>query len=187
MKSRIITLCLPVVAVFLFGCSESNPVAAEPAPESTILDVVLAQAEQGEFTVLKAAVVAITENTDIDLVAALGNAKSEMTVFAPTDEAFANLLEALQVDDLAGLVGAVGGYEALANVVLYHVTSGRQDAASVVGLTTIETLSGASLTKEAGSTVLTHGGGTSMIVDTDIMASNGIIHVIDTVLLPPSE
>lgn len=186
MKSRIFTLLMPVfAAAFLFGCSESNSVAAEP--ESTILDVVLAQAEEGEFTVLKAAVIAISENTDIDLIAALSNTESQITVFAPTDAAFTSLLEALQVNDLAELVEAVGGYEALANVVLYHVTAGSQDAASVVGLTSIETLSGASLTKEAGSTVLIHGGGTSTIVDTDIMASNGIIHVIDTVLLPPSE
>lgn len=96
------------------------------------------------------------------------------TVFAPTDEAFAKLpagtLEALLKDP-----------KKLANILTYHVVSGKVTAADVVKLTSAKTVQGQSLA------VSSQGGvkiGAANVVKTDVMASNGVIHVIDTVLLP---
>jgi uncharacterized surface protein with fasciclin (FAS1) repeats len=90
------------------------------------------------------------------------------TVFAPTDEAFAKLpagtLESLLADR-----------EKLAAVLKYHVVLGKLDAQAVTSKTTLETAEGSALPV-----------GDIKIVDTDIMTSNGIIHVIDEVLIPAS-
>ena len=101
------------------------------------------------------------------------------TVFAPTDEAFAKLpqgtVEALLADP-----------EALANILLYHVIEGKVLAASVTDGLEAETLQGSTVS------FAIHSDGTpaineALIIATDIMASNGVIHVIDSVILPPAE
>lgn len=98
------------------------------------------------------------------------------TVFAPTDEAFAKLpagtLEALLADK-----------EALARILTYHVVAGDIRAASVVGLTGAETVSGIRAPIEVRMGDVYVGG--SKVIATDIGATNGVIHVIDTVMLPP--
>jgi uncharacterized surface protein with fasciclin (FAS1) repeats len=97
------------------------------------------------------------------------------TVFAPTDAAFAKVppetLRALAADPAK-----------LRQVLLYHVVSGAVPAAEVVKLTGAKTLNGASVTiKVADGTVKVDG---ATVTATDVMASNGIVHVIDTVLIP---
>jgi uncharacterized surface protein with fasciclin (FAS1) repeats len=100
------------------------------------------------------------------------------TVFAPTDEAFAKLP--------AGTVEALLQDKAkLTAILTYHVVAGKVMAADAVKLTEAKTVNGAS----AKISVM---GGTPMIggahiVSTDIAASNGVIHVIDTVMLPPQD
>ena len=96
------------------------------------------------------------------------------TVFAPTDAAFE---AAAAVTD--GLT-----IEQLAEVLLYHVVSGEVDAATVVGLSTATTVQGEDITIDASNDVVLNGNSTVTV--TDVVASNGIIHVIDAVLLPPS-
>jgi uncharacterized surface protein with fasciclin (FAS1) repeats len=95
-------------------------------------------------------------------------------VFAPTDEAFAKIpaakLEALLADK-----------EALTKVLTYHVVPGRVMAADVAGMSTAKTLAGPSLRIEAGKKVRIDD---STVVKADVVASNGVIHVIDTVLMP---
>lgn len=96
------------------------------------------------------------------------------TVFAPTDEAFAAL-------------DAIPSGQALTDVLLYHVVAGENDSTDVVGLNgnSVTTVNGADVdVSVSGGTVTLNTGVT--VVFTDIAASNGIIHVIDTVLLPPS-
>lgn len=97
------------------------------------------------------------------------------TVFAPTDEAFAKLpagtLEALLKDK-----------EKLKAILTYHVVPGKVSASEVVKLSSAKTVNG----KEAkisvkGSDVMVD---SSKVIKTDIMASNGVIHVIDTVMMP---
>lgn len=101
------------------------------------------------------------------------------TVFAPTDEAFAKLP--------AGTVeGLLADKEKLTAVLCYHVVPGKVMAADVV------TLDGKEATTVQGSPIKisTTGGvklnGTSTVTKTDIECSNGVIHVIDTVILPPA-
>lgn len=99
------------------------------------------------------------------------------TVFAPTNAAFAKVPQ----DQLTALLN---NPEQLRDVLLYHVVPGRVTAAQVSNLTSATTAQGGDLTIDAS-------GGMVMINDatvtrTNISASNGIIHVIDTVLLPPN-
>ena len=99
------------------------------------------------------------------------------TVFAPTNEAFAALPE-------GALDGLVADTEALSSVLLYHVVNGAVKAAEVVSLDgqEVETLSGEAVKVMLdGESVMIN---EAKVIVTDIEASNGVIHVIDAVLLP---
>ncbi|MDH3539045.1 MAG: ScyD/ScyE family protein [Acidimicrobiia bacterium] len=147
--------------------TEAAFTVANHAPD--IVDVAIAD---GRFTTLVAAVQAAGLE---DALRGLG----PFTVFAPTDDAFAALpagtVEALLADP-----------DALADILRYHVVGGRVDAAAVVGLTGATTLQGSAITIEVvdGAVILN---GTVEVIITDVAARNGIIHVIDGVLLPPVE
>jgi uncharacterized surface protein with fasciclin (FAS1) repeats len=98
-------------------------------------------------------------------------------VFAPTDEAFAKLP--------AGTVDALLKDKAkLAGILKYHVVAGQVTAAQVTKLKEAKTLEGQSLAIAAKNGVTVNG---AKVVKTDVMASNGVIHVIDQVLLPKAE
>ena len=113
------------------------------------------------------------------------NGTDQYTVFAPTNEAFAALVGDGQISDLpSGLV---------LNVLLYHVTEGRRASNSVVpknNTRTIETLLEGASFSVGTDAMITAVGNTANFVVVDgkplvnISASNGIIHVIDTVILP---
>lgn len=96
------------------------------------------------------------------------------TVFAPTDEAFAKLpagtVESLLADK-----------EKLTAILTYHVVAGKKTAADVVSVKTLETVQGSSLEIDTQNGVKVGG---ATVTSTDIQTSNGIIHVIDTVLIP---
>lgn len=131
----------------------------------TIVDVAV---EAGNFTTLVAAVKAA------GLVETL-SAAGPYTVFAPTDEAFAKLpagtVETLLKDK-----------EKLAAILTYHVVAGKVMAADVVKMTSAKTVQGQTVSiKVNGDTVMVDG---AKVVKTDIEASNGVIHVIDSVILP---
>ena len=132
-------------------------------------DIVDTAVKDGRFETLAAALGAA------DLVETL-KGEGPFTVFAPTDDAFAKLpegtVEALLVD-----------IPALTNILLYHVVSGEVMAADVVNLESAETVSGQSISIEVkdGKVFLND----SEVIITDIVATNGVIHVIDSVLLPP--
>ncbi|MBE2202401.1 MAG: fasciclin domain-containing protein [Anaerolinea sp.] len=105
--------------------------------------------------------------------------EGEFTVFAPTNEAFAALPEGTIESLLADPQGA------LTDVLLYHVVAGIVKAETVVTLPSATTLQGEDVTITVdGSNVYLNE--TTQVIVTDIEAANGIIHVIDTVLLPPS-
>ena len=138
--------------------------------EKTIVDVAV---ENGSFTTLVAALKAA------DLVTAL-QGKGPFTVFAPTDDAFAKLpagtVEALLKDKTK-----------LAAILTYHVISGNVLAADVIAAKEVQpkTLNGATLDiKVVDGKVHVN---TATVTAADIHASNGTIHVIDTVVLPPAE
>ena len=99
-------------------------------------------------------------------------------MFAPTDEAFAKLPPET-------LAACSPTRNLLRSILLYHVVDGAVYAKDVVGLTSATTLNGASISIAVvgGGVVLN---GNSNVIATDIAAKNGVIHVIDTVLLPPA-
>ena len=98
------------------------------------------------------------------------------TVFAPTDDAFAKL--GLDETTVGNLPRAF-----LTDVLLYHVVNGRRDAEDIVGSSRIRTLQRSFLRQNGG--VLTDNLGLeSTIIVTDVLAANGIIHAIDSVVLP---
>lgn len=111
-----------------------------------------------------------------DLVETL-QGEGPFTVFAPTNDAFADLLEALDVTAEELLA-----QPDLANVLLYHVIAGEVFAGDLEDGLEAETVNGETVTFDlSGDTPMVNESG---IIDTDIEASNGVIHVIDTVLVP---
>jgi transforming growth factor-beta-induced protein len=137
--------------------------------KKTIVDVAVAD---GRFTTLVAAV------TAADLVETLSG-EGPFTVFAPTDDAFA----ALPAGTLDSLLKPENKQQ-LTDILLYHVVSGKVMAADVVGLTSAPTVLGkdVTITVKDGKVFLND---TVQVIITDVEASNGVIHVIDAVLLPP--
>ena len=134
-----------------------------PSEGDTIVDVAVAA---DGFDVLVAAV------KEAGLVDALSGNR-QLTVFAPTDEAFnAAGITVDNVDEVDD--------EFLLNVLTYHVVPGRRDAESITGSSKVPTLNGA-LVNVDGTDL---NGDQADIVATNIEASNGIVHVIDGVLLP---
>lgn len=124
-------------------------------------------ASLGSFTTLLSAA------TDAGLAPTLSY-KGDFTVFAPTDDAFAALPEGL----LASLT-----IEQLTEILLYHVADGETFAAAIGAETTLETLEGGSIylsASESGVAINNN----SNVATADVDVSNGVIHVIDTVLLP---
>jgi transforming growth factor-beta-induced protein len=139
-------------------------------------DIVETATAAGDFTVLLEAA------TAAGLVDELQGA-GPLTVFAPTDEAFAAALESLGLtkDEL------LADTETLSAILLYHVVDGAVPAADVVTLDgeSVPTLNGAEVTvRVADGKVRLNDG--AEVVTADVQASNGIIHVIDGVLLPPA-
>jgi uncharacterized surface protein with fasciclin (FAS1) repeats len=133
----------------------------------TIVDVASAA---GDFTTLLAAAEAA------GLVETLMG-DGPFTVFAPTDEAFAALPEGT-------LESLLADPEALKQILLYHVVSGSVLAADVVGLDTATSVEGSEIDITVdGDMVMVN---QANVVATDIIASNGVIHVIDAVILPPA-
>jgi uncharacterized surface protein with fasciclin (FAS1) repeats len=102
--------------------------------------------------------------------------RGQFTVFAPTDDAF----EALGLTPMN--IGSLD-QDALTQILLYHVARGRRDAEAVVDSSRIRTLQGNFLMQSGG--ILTDKlGRAANIIVTDVPATNGIIHVIDAVVLP---
>jgi uncharacterized surface protein with fasciclin (FAS1) repeats len=177
MKKILTVLAIGALSAGVTACSDStSPVApsaaagttapAENPGTLTIVGIVL-QAD-GEFDVLQAAVVRA------GLVDAL-NGTTQYTVFAPTDAAF---VKTLGVANEAAAIAAVNGLDvaALSNILLYHVTEGRKNSTAVLAASSYVMLNRATLTRDKLSA--------AGIAATDISASNGIVHVINSVLMP---
>ncbi|TVP44361.1 MAG: fasciclin domain-containing protein [Gemmatimonadales bacterium] len=149
----------------------AGPVQAQygsaPAADKDIVEVA---SEAGTFTTLLAAAEAAGL---VDVLKSDG----PFTVFAPTDDAFAKLPEGTVESLLANP-------DALRAILLYHVVPGKVMAAQVVGMSEAETAQGSTISISTyGESVRIND---ATVVTADIEASNGVIHVIDTVILPPS-
>lgn len=158
-------LTATLALIIPLACSSEE----DPAPEAqSIVDVARAD---GRFTTLAQALEAA------GLTATLEGA-GPFTVFAPTDAAFSALpagaLDALLADT-----------DALRAVLTYHVLPRRVSAAEVAGLTTATTVQGDDVTISVTDGQVRING--ALVIQTDVAADNGIIHVIDAVLTPPEE
>ncbi|MBM3973614.1 MAG: fasciclin domain-containing protein [Planctomycetes bacterium] len=150
------------------GLAAQTPVDASAKPTKDIVGTAIGA---GSFQTLIAAVKAA------GLVETL-QGEGPFTVFAPTDEAFAKLGK----ETIADLLKPENKAK-LTAVLTYHVVPGNMPAGKVVTQTSLATAQGASLPIVANKDGVTVAG--AKVVKTDVMATNGVIHVIDTVVLPP--
>ncbi len=171
MSKTILKTLYILLALTLLASLNSLAFAAPPSQEEPQKDIVDIAVEDGRFTTL------VTALEAADLVDTL-KGEGPFTVFAPTDEAFAALPEGT-LDSLLADVPA------LSNVLLYHVVPGKVLAADVVALDIADTVLGqpVDITVEGDSVRINE----AQVVMTDIEAANGVIHVIDSVLLPPAD
>ena len=167
-RNSVMVLAMAMIALVAVGCSDDDTNnVVNSAPTAPAMDIVETAVAAGNFTTLVAAVEAA------GLVDAL-KADGPLTVFAPTDAAFAALP--------AGTVEALlNDQAALTNILLYHVVNGSVKAADVVKLTEATMLNGAKVSITVGSGVMIND---ANVTTTDILTKNGVIHVIDKVLIP---
>jgi transforming growth factor-beta-induced protein len=163
-KLLILAVIFTVAALLLIGAGSRSK---KKAPG----DIVEIAVEDGRFTTLVSALEAA------DLVDTL-KGDGPFTVFAPTDDAFAELpegkVEALLMD-----------IPQLTDILLYHVTPGKVMSSEVVSLSSADTVLGNPVSiRVDGDKVMINN---AQVVIADIEASNGVIHVIDKVILPPME
>ena len=147
--------------------------ASAAQAQSSTKDIVDTAVAAGSFTTLAKALQAA------DLVETL-KGKGPFTVFAPTDDAFSKLPKGTLEDLLKPANKAK-----LRRILSYHVVPGKVAAADVVKLTSAKAVSGDTIDiKASGGSVMVE---ESHVVKTDIAASNGVIHVIDSVMLPEAK
>jgi transforming growth factor-beta-induced protein len=186
-KSIFLVFALIITTIVLFaGCAATQPTqvtsnpalmstatsAGEPMTQSATRNIVETAEADGRFTSLVTAVKAA------DLNDTLSDPDSTFTLFAPTDDAFKNLpdgtMDALLKDPQGDLL----------QILLYHVVNEKLMAVDLGKLTSAETLQGGSLPISVSNGTLRVDGATVII--TDIKCSNGVIHGVDTVMLPPA-
>jgi uncharacterized surface protein with fasciclin (FAS1) repeats len=154
------------------AATDSTTVADSSAMATAPVDIVQTALNAGSFNTLAQAL------TAAGLVETL-QGPGPFTVFAPSDDAFAKIpaadLEALLADKAA-----------LTKVLTYHVVAGNVSSSQVVGMTSATSVEGSpiSIAVVDGKVVLN---GSSTVTATDIAASNGVIHVIDAVIMPPKQ
>jgi uncharacterized surface protein with fasciclin (FAS1) repeats len=173
---------LAALAVGITGCGGDETAAAEAPAQTMSTDTSMGETSApAEMNIVETAVAAGQFKTLTSLLQQTGLDKTlaqngPYTVFAPTDKAFAKVPKKT-LDTLAA------NPEQLKAVLLYHVADGEVKAADVATMSSVATLNGAPVPIKANESVVRVGG--AKVVHADVMASNGIIHVIDGVLVPP--
>lgn len=157
---------------FLAACDGDDDHPRRADPEPNIAEVAAAN---GSFTTL------ITALEAAGLDATLADEDATFTVFAPTDDAFAKL----GTDTINSLLADT---DTLSDILLYHVVAEQEidadAAAAAVGMTLDMANGDDAAVSQVGDALYVN---LSQVIDTNISASNGIIHVLDTVLIPPVE
>jgi uncharacterized surface protein with fasciclin (FAS1) repeats len=154
------------------GCTQSSEAADTSKADTSKADIVETAQAAGQFDTLLAAA------TAAGLVETL-QSPGPLTVFAPTDEAFAKLAPGT-VESLL----EPENKDTLTAILTYHVVAGNVMSRDVVAVDRIGTANGADVdVVVSGNDVMVNN---AKVVAVDISASNGVIHVIDTVLIPPS-
>jgi uncharacterized surface protein with fasciclin (FAS1) repeats len=171
MKMKILSFALIALVILVtpMAFAQEPPTREAKAAAEPALNVVETTKAGGNFTTFAKAI------ETAGLIDTLDDA-GPYTIFAPTDEAFAKLPEGT-------LDGWMNDSEKLKKVLLNHVVSGKVMASDVATMESTNALGGSSLAiKKVGNKVMI---GDASIVQADIAASNGVIHAIDTVLIPP--
>jgi uncharacterized surface protein with fasciclin (FAS1) repeats len=164
-RTTLALLVVAAVAVAAIGASASASTASRSEGEKNIVQTAIAA---GQFKTLASLL------TKAGLAGTL-QGKGPFTVFAPTDNAFAKVPKAT-------LSALAKDKAKLRAVLLYHVVKGKVTAAQAMKLRSAKTLNGKSLAiRVSGGKVLVGG---ATVTKADVMASNGIIHVINKVLIP---
>jgi uncharacterized surface protein with fasciclin (FAS1) repeats len=170
LRSGAVVAVALIAALTLSSCSSDSEKTMDTATEETTVGTIVdVAAGAGNFSTLVAAV------TAADLVETLSG-EGPFTVFAPTDEAFAALPE--------GVLDALllpENKETLVKILTYHVVSGKVMAADVTD-GDVATVEGQTIALSTASGVTVNG---ATVVSADVPASNGVIHAIDAVILPP--
>lgn len=148
-----------------------------------VIDTVLEPASEPQPTIVELAVATPDLSTLVAAVKAAGlvdtlSSEGPFTVFAPTNAAFEAALKAL---DLSA-EELLGNKELLTKILTYHVVAGEFFAADVLAKQSLKTVQGEDIAVDAANVKVND----SKIIATDIDASNGVVHLIDAVLLPPS-
>ena len=168
MQSKIFKPVTILMVVALLAMTAIPALAAPTQQEQDIVDIAVAD---GRFTTL------VTALQETGLVETL-KGDGPFTVFAPTDEAFAALPDGMLEDLLANP-------DQLSDILLYHVVPGKVMAADVVDLSSADTVLGqpVSISVSHGNVMVDN----ATVIITDIEGTNGVIHVIDAVLVPGAE
>ncbi|MBM4063340.1 MAG: fasciclin domain-containing protein [Planctomycetes bacterium] len=161
---------LPVSLLLAVASATSTTVAQNDGDNQQPQNIVQIAAAAGRFQTLVAAVKAAG-------LADTLSGKGPFTVFAPTDEAFARLGK----DTIAGLLKPANKGR-LTAILKHHVVAGKVMSTEAVELSEAKTIGGTTLSLAVDKKQLTVGGAT--VVAADVVAKNGVIHVIDAVLLP---
>ncbi len=187
--NRIVAIAATLVLMLALPAGAKQPWSG-PAGDATIVETAVALSgtpntfddNAGDFDILVAAVLATGVNSSVL------NGMDDYTVFAPTDQAFLDLASALagsDIDDEATafstIAGAVG-VDGVAAVLAYHVTEGVRNSKGVTSAKSIVMLDGNRITARSSSIEAI--GSDAGFVGTDIRVADGMIHVIDSVLLP---
>jgi len=172
----LVTLC--VVTFFFVGCGN----AAKETPAETVVEEVVETPAEVSNTVVDIAVGSADHTTLVAAVTAAGlvetlSGTGPFTVFAPTNAAFA-ALPAGTVDKLL----LPESKDALTGILTYHVVSGNVKAADLTDGQVVKTLNGQDLTVSIKDGVVMING--SKVVTADLVGTNGVIHVIESVLMP---
>ena len=199
LKKNLLSIAVVTAAMSLAACNDTETVAEPTEPEATeemavepVAETEAVEAEpmaemDMEATQTIAEIAAENENLTI-LTAALQAAgldtmlmeETKHTVFAPTDDAFAPVLEKLGVTKEELLANT----DLLKTVLPYHVLAMEVKAADIPYGTDIETANGKTITISEDNVITDATGNTANITGTDIMATNGVVHTIDAVLMP---
>tara|TARA_A100001391_G_scaffold194819_1_gene171470 strand:+ start:1219 stop:1800 length:582 start_codon:yes stop_codon:yes gene_type:complete len=189
-----LTIALASTASLALAACAETPPESDTYEEAAAADQMANAEAMAPGTVVEVAQGDETFSTLVSAVTAAGlgetlSGEGPYTVFAPTNDAFAKIPEATLTEL------TTNDTETLGTILTYHVVEGNVDAGTLTQAITdagedgyaITTVNGGTLTAKVvdGDVVLTDAaGGTSTVTATDVAASNGVIHVIDTVLMP---
>ena len=150
----------------------------QPSNDQTILEKTISLNQQGDFEGQFDTLIAAVQNADMSVAETLNDSEADLTVFAPTDDAFTEI--GINPDNVNEVT-----QEDLTNVLLYHVSEQRRMYNDIASQDGIQTLQGENITVR-DDVLVDQTGDEAGIIVANVNASNGYIHAVDSVLKPYS-